>query len=218
MVRGRGKWHFEIWSPRIQLDLVKWHFQIWSQKIQLDLKLPNLPTFHFTGWGGGKELHFEIKSPRITLQNLPTFYFNGGGGGAVALINQKSNPKIQLDLKLPNLPTFHLTGVRVRWEGVGKWHFEIWSQKIQLDLRILNLPTFHFTFWVEVGLWNLKSKNPTWLETSKTSNFLFCWEGVGGWGGQANFEISSPGIQLDLKLPNLPTFHFTRWGWREAPF
>ena len=311
----------------------KWHFQIWSPRIQLDLKLPNLPTFHFTGWGGGRsctlklkvqESHFKIcqlfilrggggsgtyqseiqsKNPtwletfksanfsfdrgegevgtcgKVALWNLksknPTwldtsnsanfsFYRVGvgevalwslkcknpiwletsksanfsfdrgevwvGGCGKVALWNRKSKNPTWLETSKSANFSFYRVGVEgssilksevqksnLTWNfqicqlfilqggGGGMWHFEIWRPRIKL----LNLHTFYFKGGAVV-FWNQESKNPTQLETSKSANFSFYN------GGERYFEIWSPEIQLNLKLPNLPTFHFTWWGVGEV--
>ena len=156
--------HFEIWSPKIQLDFklsnlptfhfmhrgvgqVKQHFKIWTTKIQLHENFQICQHFILQGekGGGGEEWHFEIWSLKIQfylkLLNLKTFYFTGW-----EVVKQNFeiwSPRIQLDLNLPNLPAFHFM---LEWWGGGmvKWHSKIWSSRNQLHLKLPNLPTFHF--------------------------------------------------------------------------
>ena len=175
----------QFYPSNFQLDLklssfhwergggLKWHFEIWSPKIQLDLKLPNLLTFHFM-WGRGEVTLWNLKSNLTwNFQICQLFIlWRERGVGLSGIWNLKS----QLDLKLPILPTFHFMG-----GGGRKWHFEIWSPK--LDLKLPNLQTFHFTGGggggSKVAHWNLKSKNQTWCETSKSANFSFLRGGGG---------------------------------------
>ena len=117
---------------------------------------------------------------------MPTLHFLFGGG-ALKWYFEIWSSKIYLDLKVPNLPMFYFLG----WGGGGgvvKWHFEICSPKI-------HLPTLHF--WgrrgsAKVALWNLKSKNPTWLESSKLPTFHFHRGGgkVALWSLKSNFNLT----------------------------
>ena len=182
---------------------VIWHLGIWSTKIQFELKLPNLPTFYFTGrlvgcrGRGGYVACWNLKSKSPTwleTSKFANFPFHlarevGGWGGQVVLWNLKSkNPSWLETSKSANF-SFNRKG--------AKQHIEIWSPKIQLDLKLPNLPTFLFTG----GGGGVQKSNLTW----PTFNFT-----GGGGGGEIKryFEIWSPKILLDLKLPNLPTFHF----------
>ena len=156
-LRNWVKQHIEVWSPRIQLDLVKWHSEIWSPRVWLD----NSKSANFSFYIFGGKQDFEIWSP-----------------------------KIQPNLKLPNVPTFQAFFYRLRdWV---KQHIEVWSQRIQLDLV-----KWHSEIW----------SPRVWLDNSKSANFSFYI-----FGGKQDFEISSPKIQLDLKLPNLLIFFFVG-GW-----
>ena len=194
-------------------NLPTFHFTGWGmegsgtfksevQKSNLSSNYPNLPTFHFTWRWVGVKWYFEIWSPRIQLRLQTSksanfsFYRGEGevGGCGQSGTFEIWSPRIQLDLKLPTLPTLHFTGWRVR----GKWHFEIWSPKIQLDLKLTNLSSFNFTgwwSWGKVALQNLKSKNPTWLETSKSANFSFYRVGVGR-SGTLKYEAQESNFQI----------------------
>ena len=99
----------------------------------------------------------------------------GGGGGKWHI--EIWSPKIQLDLKLPNLPTFHFT-----WWGVGgsgTLKSEVQKSKLTWNFQICQLFILQSGGWREVAPWNLKSKNPNWLETFKSANFSFYRVGVG---------------------------------------
>ena len=156
------------------------------------------------GGGFSSTLKFDVQKFNLKLPNLPILHLGGWGGGVSSEHLETWFPRIQLDLI--------------------KWHFEIWSPKIQLDLKLLNLPTFHFTGWgggggsknlrnwgagggrlggVKQAFWNLQSKNPTWHETSKSSNFLF-------FGGGGSSKLWSGTLKSEVQLP---TFYFMEVGW-----
>ena len=119
---------------------------LWNHKCKnpTQLETSKCANFSFYTLESGGKWHFEIWSPRITLPKLKTFHCTRWGGGwreaaLLKFVVQKSN----LTSNFPNLSTFHFMG-----QGGIERSFQ-------------------------AVLWNLKSKNPTWLETFKSVNFLF---------------------------------------------
>ena len=63
---------------------VKQHFKIWRPRLEFDFKLSTVPTFHFTGGGGGgysSTLKSEVQKSNFTwnFQICQLFILQGGG-------------------------------------------------------------------------------------------------------------------------------------------
>ena len=155
-------------------------------------------SFYRVGVGGkGALCNLKCKNPTwLETSKSANFSFDRGEVGWEGVVKELFeiwSPKIQLDLKLPNLPTFHFTGWRVG--GSSTFKSEVQKSKLIWIFQICQLFILQGGGLGDVALSNLKYKNPTWLETSKSANFSFYRLGLGRSGtlkyeGQeSNFQI-----------------------------